>query len=292
MDKNKIALGTVQFGMDYGISNKRGKIPRDEVFEILKEAFESGIDTLDTAYLYCESETVIGDFIKKYKKQFKVVTKSPDCKIEQIEDLFYLSLKKLNIGRVYGYLIHNFQHYKENPKIWNILEKLKAENKIQKIGLSLYYPSELEYLLNKKIKIDIIQVPYSIFDRRFEPFFIELKNRNVEIHVRSVFLQGLVFKNPEELDGYFTKIKEKISSLNSLSMKYNIPIGALCLNFAILDNSVDRVIVGVDSIKNFKENVSALNYLTDVENILQELSQFKEDDENIILPVNWKVRTL
>ena len=287
---NKIALGTVQFGMDYGISNKRGKIPRDEVFEILKEASEFGIDTLDTAYLYGESETVIGDFIKKYKKQFRLVTKSPDCKIEQIEDLFDISLKKLNIRRIYGYLIHNFQHYKENPKIWDILEKLKKENKIQKIGFSLYYPSELECLLKKKIEIDIIQVPYSIFDRRFEPFFNEIKNKNVEIHVRSVFLQGLVFKNPEELVGHFAKIKEKILALNSLSMKYDIPMGALCLNFAILNDSVDKVVVGVDSIENFKENVSSLDYLTDVRNIINQLSQFKEDDEKIILPVNWKVR--
>lgn len=287
---NKIALGTVQFGMDYGVSNKRGKIPRDEVFEILKEASEFGIDTLDTAYLYGESETVIGDFIKKYKKQFRLVTKSPECKIEQIEDLFDVSLKKLNIGRIYGYLIHNFQHYKENPKIWDILEKLKKENKIQKIGFSLYYPSELECLLKKKIEIDIIQVPYSIFDRRFEPFFNEIKNRNVEIHVRSVFLQGLVFKNPEELVGHFAKIKEKILVLNSLSMKYDIPMGALCLNFAILNDSVDKVVVGVDSIENFKENISSLEYLTDVRNILNEFFQFKEDDEKIILPVNWKVK--
>lgn len=287
---NKIALGTVQFGMDYGISNKRGKIPRDEVFKILNMASESGIDTLDTAYLYGESETVIGDFIIKYKKQFKLVTKSPDCKIEQIEDLFDISLKKLNMNMAYGYLIHNFQHYKDNPKIWDILKKLKTENKIQKIGFSLYYPSELEHILKKKIDIDIIQVPYSIFDRRFEPFFMELKSSNLEIHVRSVFLQGLVFKNSEELDGHFSKIKEKISGLNLLSMKYNIPIGALCLDFAILNNSVDKVVVGVDSIENFKENISSLNYLTEVKNILKELYKFKEDDENIILPVNWKVK--
>jgi len=287
---NKIALGTVQFGMDYGVSNKRGKIPRDEVFEILNEAIKSGIDTLDTAYLYGESETVIGDFIKKNNKQFRLVTKSPDCKIEQIEDLFHISLKKLNIRRIYGYLIHNFQHYKENPKIWDILDKLKTENKIQKIGFSLYYPSELEYILKKKLEIDIIQVPYSIFDRRFEPFLNELKTRNVEIHVRSVFLQGLVFKNPEELVGHFAKIKEKILALNSLSMKHDIPMGALCLNFAILNDSVDKVVVGVDSIENFKENISSLDYLTDVRNILHELSQIKEDDEKIILPVNWKVK--
>ncbi|HEY9206266.1 MAG TPA: aldo/keto reductase [Candidatus Methanoperedens sp.] len=287
---NKIALGTVQFGMDYGISNKRGKIPKDEVFEILNKASENGIDTLDTAYLYGESETVIGEFIKIYNNKFKLITKSPNCKVEQIEDLFDVSLKKLNINKIYGYLIHNFQHYKKDQKIWNILEKLKTENKIQKIGFSLYYPSELEYLLKKKLEIDIIQVPYSIFDQRFEPFFKDLQNRNVEIHVRSVFLQGLVFKNPDELDSYFSKIKEKMLRLNSVSIKHNIPIGALCLDFVILNDAIDKVVVGVESIENFKENISSLNYLTDVGSILHELSLFKEDDENIILPVNWTVK--
>lgn len=288
---NKIAIGTVQFGMDYGISNKRGRIPRDEVFEILNEASKHGIDTLDTAYLYGESETVIGDFIKKNKKKFKVVTKTPDCKIEQIEDLFDISLKKLNIGKVYGYLIHSFQHYIENPGIWNIMEKLKTENLVQKIGFSLYYPSELEYLLKNKMEIDIIQVPYSIFDQRFEPFFDELKSRNVEIHIRSVFLQGIVFKKPEDLDGFFSSIKPKISTLNSLSIENDIPIVALCLDFALLNKFVDKVVVGVDSIQNFKEILTSLNYLTVVGNMYDDLSQFKEEDENIILPFNWKVRT-
>ena len=88
MKPNKIALGTAQFGMDYGINNKRGKIPEKEVFEILNEVSRSGIDTLDSAYAYGDSETMIGNFIRKSKNNFKIVSKSPKCEIEEMENIF------------------------------------------------------------------------------------------------------------------------------------------------------------------------------------------------------------
>lgn len=276
--------------MDYGISNKKGKIPRNEVFKILNAASEYGIDTLDTAYLYGESESVIGDFNKENRIKFNIVTKSPDCDPEKIEEFFDRSLDRLKINNVYGYLIHDFQYYLKNPEIWNVLERLKQVKRIKKIGFSLYYPHELEHLLRNNINIDLIQIPYNIFDQRFEPFFNGLKKRNVEIHARSVFLQGLVFKKPEELDSYFARMRNKISNLNLLSVRNNIPVAALCLDFAVLNNFIDRVVVGIESIENLKQNISSLDHLTDVEKILNELSVFKEDDENMILPFKWKVK--
>lgn len=289
MKPNKIALGTAQFGMDYGINNLSGKIPEKEVFEILYEASSSGIDTLDSAYAYGDSEAVIGNFIRESKKDFKIVSKSPKCEIEEMESIFDSSLKQLGINAFYGYLIHSFDHYRKYPEIWNILEKLKSNEKIEKIGFSLYFPSELEYILANNLNIDIIQVPYSIFDQRFAQYFQELKNKDVEIHVRSVFLQGLVFRNPDELDNYFTKIKEKLVNLKSLSIKQDIPVVAFCLNFAVLNRFIDKVVVGVDSLNNLKQIVSSLDYQRDVQNIISKLSVFKEEDENLILPFNWKV---
>ena len=284
----KIALGTAQFGMDYGINNKRGKIPKEEVFEILNEALKSGIDTLDTAYSYGESETVIGEFIKEYKKKFKIVSKLPKCNLQEVKKIFDSSLKRLNGNKLYGYMFHSFQNYVENPRIWDILKKLKADGKIEKIGFSLYFPYELECLLKNRIKIDIIQIPYNIFDQRFSPYFSELKNNGVEVHVRSVFLNGIVFKNPDELSIYFVKIKEKIKKFKRLSIKFDIPIVALCLNFAILNRFVDYVVVGIDNLENLKEIVLSSNYLADVENILTYFSDFIENDEKIILPFNWE----
>jgi aryl-alcohol dehydrogenase-like predicted oxidoreductase len=285
---SKIALGTAQFGMDYGINNSRGKVPKEEVFEILNKALQSGVHTLDTSYSYGESEAVIGDFIGKYRKNFKVVSKLPKCDARDVESIVDASLKKLNVGMFYGYLIHNFQHYLDNPEILNALEKLKSEGKIRQVGFSLYFPHELDYVLENKIQVDMILVPYSIFDQRFEKYFARLKKRDVEIHIRSVFLQGLVFKKPDDLNGRFAQIKEKIASLNSMAMKLNIPIVGLCFNFAVLNRYVDKVIVGVDGIEDFKEVVHLSRHLPEVARVYDELLCFKEDDEKIILPFNWK----
>ena len=289
MDNNKIALGTAQFGLDYGISNKTGQIPENQVFEILNESIKSGIDVLDTAYAYGNSELVIGNYIKKHANVFKIISKLPECNPRDVKNIFESSLERLAVDSLYGYMYHSFQHYMDNPEIWDILEKLKSEGKIEKIGISLYYPSELEYIIENKIYVDIIQVPYNIFDRRFEEYFPLLKKMGVEIFVRSVFLQGLVFKSPSELDDYFAKIKGKITQLHSLAAELNIPIAALCLNVAIINEFVDQVIVGVDSIQNLKEIVSSSVYHDDIKNIIPKLYSLREDDENMILPMNWKV---
>jgi len=289
MDNNKLALGTAQFGLDYGISNKNGQIPETIVFEILDESIRSGIDVIDTAYAYGNSELVIGNFIKKHGNVFKIVSKLPECDPRDVKKIFESSLERLGVDVLYGYMCHSFQHYTDNPEIWDILGELKSEGKVKKIGFSLYYPSELEYIIEKKIDIDIIQVPYNIFDRRFEQYFPVLKSMGMEIFVRSVFLQGLVFKEPSELDDYFEKISGKIANLHSLAAKLNIPIAALCLSFAVLNEFVDQVVVGVDSVQNLKEIVSSSVYRGDVESALQKLYSLQEDDENMILPMNWKV---
>jgi len=289
MKKNKIALGTVQFGMNYGINNKRGKIPSHEVFEILTEALSSGIDTLDTASVYGNSEEVIGEFIKENKKDFKVVSKLPRCDFNEIEKAVDDSLKKLSIKKLYGYLVHNFTDYKGNPAIFNKLRTIKSDGKINKTGFSIYFPEELEYIYKKEKKVDIIQVPYNIFDRRFEKYFERLKKAGTEIHVRSIFLQGLFLKNPDKLDKHFVKAKEKIRNLNLLSKKINIPIIALCLNFAVFNRFIDKVIVGIDNIANLKEILDSIRYFADFKEISDKLQDFRERDENIILPMNWKV---
>ncbi|MDD2889008.1 MAG: aldo/keto reductase [bacterium] len=287
---NKIILGTAQFGMDYGINNKTGQISKENTFAILNKALESRIDTLDTANSYGESEKKIGDFIKESGKKFKIISKLPKCNLSEVKNIFDTSLEKLDIDMFYGYILHNFEYYKENPGVWNILEELKFRGKVKKIGFSLYFPYELDYILQNKINIDLVQVPYNIFDQRFEQYFSILKDKNVEIHIRSVFLQGLVFKNPETLDKYFEKIKGKIANIHLISEQSNIPLVALCLNFTVLNKFINKVVVGIDSMKNFEEILFSENYIKSVESIINSLFGFKEEDENIILPFNWKLK--
>jgi aryl-alcohol dehydrogenase-like predicted oxidoreductase len=113
---SKIILGTAQFGLNYGISNSRGKIPKKEVFEILNWAKNNNIDILDTAPGYGKSETIIGDFISSQKLNFKIISKLPPTGIKDIERFLKTSLKNLKVKSLYGYLFHNFESYQKNPK--------------------------------------------------------------------------------------------------------------------------------------------------------------------------------
>lgn len=183
----KIILGTAQFGLDYGVNNKKGRILKKEVFEILNYAWKNKVRILDTALTYGESEKIIGKFIKKKRVPFKIISKLPKANSKTAGGFFSESLARLGQDKIYGYLVHNFKSFLKNNLIWDTLEKLKAKGRIKKIGFSLYYPQELKYLLKHNFNFDIVQFPYNIFDQRFAPHLSLLKKRNIEIHVRSVF---------------------------------------------------------------------------------------------------------
>lgn len=285
---NKLGLGTVQFGLKYGINNLRGQIPSKEVFEILDYATEVGINTLDTAYTYDESEDVIGEYISKSDKQFNIISKLPSKTDMTISVAIDRSLKKLHIKKLYGYLIHDFNKFRDNPQLISALIKIKNEGLIQKIGFSLYYPIELDTLLKEKVKFDMVQLPYNVFDQRFAPYFTILKEKNIEIHIRSVFLQGLVFKKPINLPKYFLPIRKHLEDLNKLADGLNVSISSLCLNFVLNNEFMDKVIIGVDSINNLKENLENLNDAEKVKRVMNRFFNLSFKDEKIILPVNWK----
>lgn len=290
---NRIALGTAQFGMDYGINNKRGKIPAPEAYKILTLAIESNVDTLDTAIAYKDSEEILGRFMKGSVYEWKIISKLPECENSQIESIVDTSLKKLNITKLYGCLIHSFGSYKRDNSIWEGLERLKVKGKLKKIGFSLYYPKELDFILRKNIKIDMLQLPFNIFDQRFLSYFSQLKEKGIELHTRSVFLQGLVFRDTKGLGSYFAPIKNKIEELVNLSKETGMPVFALCLNFALMNKDIDKVVVGVDSLQNFSEILKSLDCSAELnKSVFGRLSDFRINDENIILPFKWKAEAV
>jgi aryl-alcohol dehydrogenase-like predicted oxidoreductase len=281
----KICLGTAQFGLDYGINNTRGKIPKNEVFKILEYALQNGIEFIDTAYAYGDSEKVLGDFIKNNPngKKFKIISKIPN--VENIDKVIEETFTNLRVDKLYGYLVHNFNSFLENTKIFDTLLRLKHTGKVKKIGFSLYYPEE--YYKIKNLEIDILQIPYSIFDQRFCKIFEELKEKKIEIHARSVFLQGLVFKKPEELEGRFSKLKDKLLYINYLSKELDIPLNAIFLNFVLMNENVDKVVIGIDSLEDLKENIYSVKFHNDVIKVCSKIVNFEETDEKIIIPIKW-----
>ncbi len=290
--QSKISLGTVQFGLRYGIANRKGKIPPKEVFEILKYAADSGINCLDTAFAYGDSEDVIGAYLRRYPHQFQVVSKLPSLDVYTLgkaEECLRVTLWRLNIKKLSGYLIHSFENFLAYEDLWGELTCLKKKGLIDRIGFSLYSPNELEILFRKNIAFDLVQVPYSIFDRRFEKYFGILRRDRVEIHARSVFLQGLVFLNPDDCHGHFLKARKQISGLRNLSRDNNISISAICLNFVLLHNCIDKVVIGVDSLSHLEENIRNLKLFVKASDLKHEFDNLIISEENILLPSKWRL---
>lgn len=283
----KVALGTAQFGLNYGINNKTGKVSSSEAFEILRLALKNKIDLIDTAYAYEDSEGIIGNFLKE-NNSFKIVSKLPkDCG-KNTEEIFHSSLERLSSKKIYGYLVHDFKMFREKPRIWDELKELKKKGLVRKVGFSLYHTDELDYLLGKNIDMDLLQFPYNIFDRRFERYFSSLKEKAVEIHTRSVFLQGLFFLSDEQLDAKNLMLaKDKVGKLRDISKKQSIPLNALCLCFVLSNPLIDKVIIGIDSLTQFRNDLEAEKYLVKTKKIYQLLQELRCDDENIIVPDKW-----
>ncbi len=283
----KLAIGTAQFGFNYGISNQRGQSSFQDVCDILNLA-QNQLDTLDTAAAYGNSETILGQALNETNTSFKIVTKLSG-KEESVEKTVGNSLEKLGQKKIYGCLFHNFETYREQPQLLADLQKLKIEGKISRIGFSLYYPQQAEYLLENNIGFDLVQVPYSLFDQRFETVFPKLKKAGVEIHTRSVFLQGLFFLEPEKTSPYFTRILPQIQAVKNFAGQHEIPLNLLLLGFAALNSNVDKIVTGVENAAQLQQNFNFINYLPEIEKLYPELQQFALNKEEFLLPFNWKI---
>ena len=208
---NKLALGTVQFGMKYGIANDSNTFPQSEIKEILKLAALKNINTIDTAISYGSSEKNLG---KEKLDTFNVITKLKSLPNNKrnislwVEKEINSSLKRLNQKKVYGLLLHNTMDLigVNGNKIYDALLELKEKNLISKIGISIYSPDELDIIISK-FKIDIVQSPFNVFDTRLQDsgWMKELYDMNIEIHTRSTFLQGLLLMHEEKIPSKFSK---------------------------------------------------------------------------------------
>ncbi|WP_121667578.1 aldo/keto reductase [Mesonia aquimarina] len=272
---NKIGLGTVQFGTNYGISNTSGKTTLSEVEKIIQFAEISRIQYVDTAYAYGDAEEVLGKF---NLSSFKVISKYIPNKTS-LSDQFLSSLTRLNIPSFHGYLAHRpLDLIADEKKNWKTLLKFKEEGKVKKIGASFNTVEELEQVLKNNIALDIVQVPYNYFDTRFEKLLKQLKKENVEVHSRSAFLQGLFFCNPHTLSDYFNDIKPLLSRLQQQD-----DLAQQLLHYALEKQFIDVVNIGVNDVKQLRENVegikaSKVNTLPKLETKLY---------EKIIMPSNW-----
>jgi aryl-alcohol dehydrogenase-like predicted oxidoreductase len=272
---SKIGLGTVQFGIPYGISNKLGQTPEAEVISILKYAKETGIDVLDTATAYGASEKVLG---KNNLNGFKIISKFIlQENGKNLSEQLDTTLKSLNISSIYGYLAHRPMDIVNNPKNWDALNDFKKKGIIKKTGFSFNEVNEIEMILSKNIIPNIIQVPYNYIDNRFEVYMKDLKTEGCEINTRSTFLQGLFFVDIKKLNPFFDEVKPLIQSLQEHYS--NLP--SVLLKYCTEKPFIDKVIIGVNTLEQLKKNIAGINKAETLKTINFEIS------ETIKIPSKW-----
>ena len=289
--KRKLAIGTAQFGLNYGLTNKKGKVKISEVNKVLNFARENKLNYLDTSQNYGNSELILG---KNKIKNFKIITKINLAKIKlenkttkKIENLVLKSLKNLKVKKVYAVLLQdtNIIFKKNGIKIYNALNYLKKKKLISKFGYSIYDFKNLNSLC-VKYKPDLIQCPFNIFDRRL----LESKNLNflkknkIEIHIRSIFLQGLLLSSTnKKIMKKFREFKNLFKNYDYFLKKNKISNLKTCLSFVSKYKKIDKIIVGIDSLSqlskiyNLKLNKN-LNFPTHI----------SSNNNKLIDPRNWK----
>lgn len=284
----KIAIGTAQFGMDYGINNRTGQVSKSEAERILLQASEAGIDTLDTASAYGNSEETIGSALGAKKLFFKIVTKlPPEVSTNNLQSAVQNSLEKLKVESIYAVLFHHSKTFFQNERIWEQLANERIEGRVKKIGFSLYEPEELELLFKSKISFDIIQVPYNVLNRKFEDYFGELKNRNVEIHVRSVFLQGLFFLPDNALPTKLYPLKKVLDQFKEILKAYQLNTHEGALQFVGLNPYINRMVLGMETAEQLSNNIESA-ILTINPSFMDDVRLLKVSNPELLNPVNWK----
>lgn len=290
----KLGLGTAQFGMDYGVSNVIGKVPIHEVQKILGLARQHGVSILDTAFAYGESEKILGNVLTS-GSSFSIVTKTPAFESEvitkrdvaKLSNAFVLSLKKLQQVSIYGLLAHTVDDLLKHGGglLWDEMKNLKAQGLVEKIGVSIYTAVQIDNILDK-YSIDFIQLPINIFDQRLllSGYLEKLKKRNIEVHARSAFLQGILLTKLEDLPSYFKPFCNHLQRYYEFIYKHNWSPVQAALGFVLGIDAIDTVLLGVDSEKQLREIMNAAKPLD-----FTLFQQFAVDDELLLNPSKWKL---
>ena len=287
---SKISLGTVQFGIDYGVNSVDGQVRPEEVKKILSYAHSKNIDLLDAAPAYGNSEKILG---RVNVSNFKVVTKTrhfdgleiDNNDVKLLNNDFHHSLKDLKQDSVYGVLIHNADDlFKPGAeKLFDQLQELKQAEKIVKIGVSVYDHSQLQSIIDN-FDIDLVQLPFNILDRRMidSGMLATLRSKGAEVHARSVFLQGLLLMSEQNRPDKFNRWSGLWKIWHEWLNDNQITALEATIRHAIAMPEISKVLVGVDNVDQLKEIVTASHGM--LPNIPDEMFT---NDADLLNPSNW-----
>ena len=295
----KLCLGTVQFGLDYGIRGQK-KPSLDDAIKILDYAVHNGIDNIDTAFAYGNAEDVVGEFLNKKtisRDKLFIISKFKPNELDDVKPEDYKKiisenlekqLKRLHTDYLDSYMFHSSRYAFDEEKLKAMYE-VKQEGKIRHCGVSVYYPEEAKICIESPY-VDFIQLPSSIFDQRMKKegiFDFALQNGSTQIHSRSAFIQGLILMNEDEIPVFLSDAKPIIKKIDTLCKKYEISRIKLALLYVKQFNAISHLVFGVDNIEQLKENINIFkeNFSTD---ILKEIGkEFENIKADIMMPSLW-----
>lgn len=282
---SRLALGTVQFGLPYGIANRQ--VSRDNAASILDCAWAAGIDTLDTASAYGESERRLGDI---GVGQWRVISKLPVQEngadiANWARESALDSLDRLGIPRLEGLLLHRSQQLlgTHGDALYRALSELKDQGKVGRIGVSIYDPEELEGLW-PRFRLDVVQVPFNVLDRRVQAsgWLDRMHDAGTGVHVRSAFLQGLLLMSADARPVKFNRWQSLWDTWSAWLAEAGITPLQACLSFVLSNPTVERVVVGVESLAHLQQILAAARSATTMPP-----DALISEDMDLINPSRW-----
>jgi aryl-alcohol dehydrogenase-like predicted oxidoreductase len=284
----KIALGTVQFGLAYGVANTTGRVGADTAAEIMQQARLAGIDSLDTAIAYGDSEKVLGNLgVSSWRVVSKLPAMPENCGnvYAWVQEQLNGSLQRLGISALYGLLLHRPAQLFEpqGHELYQALKQIKVDGLVEKIGISIYGPDELAQLFDI-YDFDIVQAPLNILDRRLieSGWSDQLHQAGVEVHTRSAFLQGLLLMPANQRPTAFQRWANVWAVWDEWLSNTGLSPLQACLRYVNAIHSVDSVVVGVDTAYQLQQIIVA------ADGKLPNLPIFPSlQDSRLINPSSW-----
>lgn len=291
MSTTKLTIGTVQFGMPYGINNKIGQVSQTQVFELLDLAYANEIDTFDTAANYGEACQVLKQYLKlrpqnKLKIYSKFITQQQEV-TAAIEECFY----SLELSQLEGIYFHRFDDYQKFSK-WDLLKQYLSHQKIKHVGVSLYNLEELKICIEDS-RIDLIQIPFNVLDNHYQKIELlkKAKRRGKKIVARSVYLQGAFFLDENQLELKFKELAPLIAQVKGLADSYQLTYQDLLLRYVITRPYIDEVVVGLESKEQLLANIQSAQKNQINSDLVMQIESLSIPPTTLLNPASWGKQT-